>query len=239
MLSLPLYRAASNCLPGEDNTGPCKAQIAWRRQLDDKCPSCSVIHTHACEADVYSSISWCMYSRAQHTTLHRHTKQLNDIINTRRPHTTQTHTMENAAVNADLPVPQDSDYYGTQVSLLPSLLQYPWSYKLLSVCQNSCCSYSVYLCKHLTFSLWSWFGFCELWRVFLYCRSLFLNSTSTCWVSKLETHSTSILPQRIQSSSMCTVTSDMKCQVWKAKGSNFRVLLFCTIYASSYSFFYF
>lgn len=52
-----------------------------------------------------------------------------------------------AAVNIDLPAPQDSDYCGTQVPLLPSLLQYPWSYKLLLVCQNSSCSYGLDLCK--------------------------------------------------------------------------------------------
>lgn len=56
-LSFSFYRAASSCLPGQGNMGPCKAQIAWRRQLDNKCPSCSVIHTHAREADVYSSVS--------------------------------------------------------------------------------------------------------------------------------------------------------------------------------------
>lgn len=155
-----------------------------------------------------------MYRRAQHTTRQRHTKQLKNIIHTRTPHTTQTHTMENAAVSTDLPVPQDSNYCGTQVSLLPSLLQYPWSYKLLSVCQNSCCSY---LCKPSTLSPWSWFGVCELWRVFLYCRCFFLNSTSTCWVSKLQTHSTSILPQRIQSSSMCNIRHEVSSSKGKRK----------------------
>lgn len=56
-LSFSLYRAAFNCLPGQGNTGPCKAQIAWRRQPDNKCPSCSVMHTDAREADACSSVS--------------------------------------------------------------------------------------------------------------------------------------------------------------------------------------
>lgn len=35
-------------------------------------------------------------------------------------------------------------------------------------------------------SPWLWFGFCELLRVFLYCRFFFsLNPRSTCWVSKV------------------------------------------------------
>lgn len=86
-------------------------------------------------------------------------------------------------------------------------------------------------------SPFSCFGFFELWWVFLYCRFLFLNPTSTCWVSKVQTH----LPSHKGSShqiSTCTVTSEMKCQVLKEEGSYFKILLFCTIYASSYPIFF-
>lgn len=82
---------------------------------------------------------------AAHNTAETHKA----LQQTRRPHATQTWKRK-----TDLPVPQDSNYCGTQVSLLPSLLQYPWSYKLLLVRQNSSCFYGLDSCKTpLTLSL--------------------------------------------------------------------------------------
>lgn len=90
---------------------------------------------HSTQPCTGTQSTWTLYTQGD-LTLHKHTQ------------------WNTAAVNTELPEPQDINYCGTQVPLLPSLLQYPWSCKPLFVCQNSCGSYGSYLCKNPhTFSL--------------------------------------------------------------------------------------
>lgn len=99
----------------------------------------------------------------------------------RRPRATQTWKRKTTAVNTDLPVPQDSNYCGTQVSLLPSLLLHPWSYKLLLVCQNSSCFYGLDSCRNPShFLLDRGLGFLSFGGFFFIVDFFFLNPRSTC-----------------------------------------------------------
>lgn len=190
-------------------------ETTWQKR-----PSCSVKHKHACEADVYSSTSWRMYSRAQHTTLQRHTKQFNNIIHTRRPHATQTHTVENCCcehwqytVLCHRTVTVEHKFHSCLHC--SNTLGHTNSYLYIrNLAALTVCTYA----KTTTLYPWTWLGFCGLWRAFLYCRFFFfLNSTSTCWVSKAQTHSTSILPQRIQLSNEY-IHSNIRHEVSSSKG---------------------
>lgn len=212
VLSFSLYRAAFNRLPGQGNMGPCKAQIAWRRQPDNKCPSCSVIHTDACEADACSSVSWCMYSRAQHTTLLRHTKQLTNITHTRRPHATQTHTKQNRCWEHWPPCAT------AQWLLWNTSLTLAFIAPTLLVIQTLICMSQLLLLLRFVlmqklphFLLYRGLGFLSFGGFF------FLNPTSTCWVSKVQTHSTFTLPQRTWSSNEY-VHSNIRHEVSSSKG---------------------
>lgn len=100
-LSFSLYRAASNCLPGQDNIGPYKAQIAWRRQLDKNVPAVQLnTNMHVKQMSTAAHPEECT---AEHSTQHcRDTQSSSTTLYTQGDLTLHKHTQwKTAAVNTD------------------------------------------------------------------------------------------------------------------------------------------
>lgn len=174
------------------------------------------------------------------------------MIHTRRPHSTHTHLHDAKLLLWTLTflchkTLTTVEFRTPQVSLSPSLFQYPRSH-------NFCISISAPLLllwfvlmqnktkqkqtnPHHTFSF---ILVCFLWVLasfFVYCGIFFPQTPQALAKYQRYKHTAHLSCNKgpCHQMSTCTVTSDLMCQVLKAKLSYFTVLLFCTIYARSFS----